>query len=146
MPVATPLRPGLGIGVVLVGLLVSLPAGLAQGKAATGPSTTPSLGEPLNASDDHQKGLAEHLRRSGVRFYGAWWCPACFRQKHLFGREAGNRLPYVECDKTDVGRELCRSAGIRAYPTWIMGEQRLEGVQTIDQLSDWSGYRSSPSP
>ena len=52
----------------------------------------------------------------------------------------------MECDKSDSGRERCRSAGIRAYPTWILGERRLEGVQTIEQLSEWSGYGDPPSP
>jgi len=30
-------------------------------------------------------------------FYGAWWLPPLFFQKNLFGTEAGERLPYVEC-------------------------------------------------
>jgi hypothetical protein len=146
MPAAAPFRPHLSLGVVLAGLLLMAPAGRCQGKPAPGSSTTPTLGEPLRASDARQMGLAEHLRSSGALFYGAWWCPACFRQKHLFGKEAGNRLPYVECDKTDSGRERCRTSGIRAYPTWILGERRLEGIQTIEQLSEWSGYGERPSP
>jgi glutaredoxin len=76
----------------------------------------------------------------GAVFYGAWWCPACFKQKNLFGQEAGRRLPYVECDLSDSGREVCKAADIRAYPTWILGEKRIEGVQTIEELKRWSDF------
>ena len=109
----------------------------------TAPSSTPSLGEALQTSTAEQVELSEHLRRQGIIFYGAWWCPACFRQKSLFGKEAGNRLPYVECDKTSEGRSRCRAEGIKAYPTWVWGEKRLEGLQSIDDLKRWSRY---PSP
>jgi hypothetical protein len=107
-------------------------------------STTPTLGEALRPSDSEQLQLTEHLRRIGVLFYGAWWCPACFRQKSLFGQQAGNQLPYVECDKTEAGRERCRGAGIKAYPTWVLGDRRLEGVLTLEQLKRWSGFPASP--
>ncbi|WP_216903793.1 hypothetical protein [Synechococcus sp. CCY 9618] len=105
-----------------------------------GGSTTATLGEALAPSGQDQIQLTEHLRRIGALFYGAWWCPACFRQKNLFGQQAGDRLPYVECDKTDQGRERCQAAGIAAYPTWVLGERRLEGVQSLDALKRWSGF------
>jgi len=105
-----------------------------------GGSTTPTLGEALAPSDSVQLELTEHLRRIGALFYGAWWCPACFRQKSLFGQQAGDRLPYVECDKTSEGRERCQAAGIKAYPTWVLGSRRVEGVQTLEELKRWSGF------
>lgn len=95
----------------------------------------------MHSSSRDQLNLVEHLRRAGVMFYGAWWCPACFKQKNLFGQQAGNQLPYVECEKTDEQRKRCESAGINAYPTWVMGNQRLEGVQTLEKLGLWSGYQ-----
>ncbi len=110
-----------------------------------GGSTTPTLGEALAPSDSAQMQLTEHLRRIGAVFYGAWWCPACFRQKSLFGQQAGDRLPYVECDKTKEGRERCQEAGIKAYPTWVLGSKRVEGVQTIEELKRWSGYAKPPA-
>jgi hypothetical protein len=106
----------------------------------SGASTTGSLGEPLNPSTAEQKDLAEHLRRIGAIFYGAWWCPACFRQKNLFGKEGGSRLPYVECDKDDAGRERCTAARIRAYPTWEVKGERREGTLSIEELKTWSGF------
>lgn len=110
------------------------------------PSSTPTLGAALQPSSADQLALVEHLRRSGVVFYGAWWCPACFKQKNLFGQEAGNLLPYVECEKTEEQRERCGKAGIGAYPTWVMGSQKLEGVQTLERLAQWSGFGRALAP
>jgi hypothetical protein len=135
---------GLLAGAVLAGLSAGEERARAGGAAG---STTPHIGEALQASNSDQLSLTEYLRRRGALFYGAWWCPACFRQKHLFGKEAGNRLPYVECDKTDAGRERCKAADIRAYPTWVMGDRRLEGVQSLEELKRWSGYPGArPAP
>ncbi|MEA5392428.1 hypothetical protein VB738_14285 [Cyanobium gracile UHCC 0139] len=130
---------------LLLGGLSALAGGLlsfsppAHGGQAGG-STTPTLGEALAPSSGVQLELTEHLRRIGAVFYGAWWCPACFRQKSLFGQQAGDRLPYVECDKTSEGRERCQAEGIKAYPTWVLGNKRVEGVQTIEELKRWSGF------
>lgn len=134
---------------LLLGGLSALAGGLlsfstpAHGGQA-GASTTSTLGEALAPSSGDQLELTEHLRRIGAVFYGAWWCPACFRQKSLFGQQAGDRLPYVECDKTSEGRERCQAAGIKAYPTWVLGSNRVEGVQTLEELKRWSGFRQAP--
>jgi hypothetical protein len=108
-----------------------------------GSSTTPTLGEALQASSTEQVALAEWLHERGVIFYGAWWCPACFQQKNLFGKEAGNRLPYVECDRDEAGRRRCAAADVRVFPTWLLDGRRLEGVQTVEELKSWSGFRSA---
>lgn len=102
--------------------------------------TTPTLGPAMHPSSAEQLALVEHLRRQGVLFYGAWWCPACFKQKNLFGQQAGNKLPYVECEKTEEQRQRCEKDGISAYPTWVHGDQRLEGVQNLERLGQWSGF------
>jgi hypothetical protein len=104
-------------------------------------TSTPTLGPAMKPSTAEKVALAEHLRKQGVLFYGAWWCPACFKQKDVFGQQAGDRLPYVECEKTDEQRERCTEARIEAYPTWVMGEQRLEGVQSPERLGQWSGFQ-----
>ena len=95
----------------------------------------------LSSSTAQQQALANHLRARGASFYGAWWCPACTQQKALFGKEAGARLPYVEC--TDAsGSARCSAAGIRAFPTWDMpGKPRLVGVQSVAELARWSGFQ-----
>ncbi|MCX5966432.1 MAG: hypothetical protein NTV57_02070 [Cyanobacteria bacterium] len=105
-----------------------------------GPSTTPSLGQALKPSTAEQLALADHLRQQGAIFYGAYWCTHCFRQKNLFGQQAGNRLPYVECAKDQAGADKCNAAGVEAYPTWVHGKQRLEGVQSLEELAIWSGF------
>ncbi|MFM7674001.1 MAG: hypothetical protein ACKO5F_00045 [Synechococcus sp.] len=126
----------IGASVALVGVSSTASA---RGNSS-GASTTPTLGEALSPSTAEQKALSEHLRAKGAIFYGAWWCPACFKQKNLFGKEAGDRLPYVECDKEEAGRKRCIAAKIRAFPTWELAGKRLEGVQTIEQLKLWSGF------
>lgn len=105
----------------------------ARGQAAEAESFSPSSASQL--------GLADHLRRQGYVFYGAWWCPACRQQKSLFGQPAAQRLPYLECEKGAAGQQRCSEVGIRAYPTWIRGSERREGVLTLEELKSWSGYR-----
>jgi hypothetical protein len=109
----------LAIGVV--GFLATASAD-AGGSGSQPGSTSPHVGEPLSSSTSEQRALSAHLKSRGAIFYGAWWCPACFKQKNLFGKEAGDTLPYVECDKTD---------------------SRLEGVQTLEELEVWSDYPGS---
>lgn len=146
VPLRSLLRPGLPAALVgavfLTGAIATAGPGWAAEPSRTG--TTSTLGEALTASDAEQMALVEHLRSRGAIFYGAWWCSHCFRQKNLFGQQAGNRLPYVECDKTETGRERCRAEGIRAYPTWVMGNSRLEGVQSLEDLKRWSGFGAGP--
>jgi thiol-disulfide isomerase/thioredoxin len=92
------------------------------------------------------KALAVHLRDSGARFFGAYWCPACKEQKALFEASA-ERLPYVEC--TPDGRRgpvniACMANDVKNYPTWIIGGARHTGVVPVDELARLSGFRWSP--
>lgn len=89
----------------------------------------------------YQEALARHLRDTGARFYGAYWCPACGKQKALFGNAAGE-LPYVECDPGGVGArpDLCAQAGVRVFPTWVIRGSRYEGVTSPETLARLSGF------
>ena len=128
----------------------TLLAGMALGLSF---STTPldakewsgTIGEPIRDSSAQALQLVDHLRGIGARFFGAWTCPACFRQMNLFGKQAGAEMPYVECRKPEplpTQAEACREAGIRAYPTWVLSDgQRREGVQSLEALSTWTGLR-----
>ena len=119
-----------------------LPAAAVMAKTPEVATPRPQGGnENFASSNPSQRGLAEHLRRQGYVFYGAWWCPACNQQKSLFGQPAAQRLPYLECEKGAAGQQRCSQAGIRAYPTGIKGGERREGVLTLEELKRWSGYR-----
>lgn len=131
-----------------LGLLTGGPVVRAQALDAT--STSPHLGEASTPSTPAQLGLAEYLRAKGVIFYGAYWCPHCFHQKVIFGQQAGNRLPYVECAKEPAGAQVCEAAGVTAYPTWVMGKERRVGFQTLEELAAWTLYpgptTTAPAP
>lgn len=147
-------RQGQGLRRMAPALVAGLAALLVIGQASpgrarpeAGSSTTPTIGEALKPSSPEQIALSDWLRQRGVIFYGAWWCPACFQQKNLFGQQAGNRLPYVECDKEEAGRQRCAAADVRVFPTWVLGGQRREGVQTVEELKSWSGFPGAgPAP
>ncbi|MFO8152265.1 vitamin K epoxide reductase family protein [Thioalkalivibrio sp.] len=92
--------------------------------------------------DPRLAALAVHLEESGVRYYGASWCPACRQQSRLFGA-ASERLPYVECSPGGRGTPMarvCTSAGIASYPTWIIRGRRFEEVLRPRELAQLSGF------
>ncbi len=116
--------------------LVAAVAFLAIGYAASAPRA---------AATDYATGLAKHLSASGVKFYGAYWCPHCTDQKAMFGKAAG-LLPYIECDqRSPIGRpQVCVAANIRVFPTWDIRGQRYEGVLSIEDLARLTGYPPPP--
>lgn len=86
--------------------------------------------------------LAAHLEDTGVKFYGAWWCPACQEQKRLF-RSAAKNLPHVECSTGGRGSPMiqrCRELGIDSYPTWIIDGRRYGGILPPPELARLSGF------
>lgn len=124
-------------------LVVGAPA-RAGAPASTGASaakTPQAVGSP--GATDQRLALAERLSQSGALFYGAWWCPHCQHQKDLFGSKALAFLPYVECDRDEAGRNRCQKAAVRAYPTWVIGSGRREGVLSLAELQSWLDSLSS---
>jgi uncharacterized membrane protein/glutaredoxin len=97
---------------------------------------------PSQVGGGSEAALARHLRESGAIMYGAYWCPHCQEQKALFG-DAARDLPYVECDPNGVNArpDLCEKAGVKAFPTWVIGGQRREGVQSLSALADASHFQ-----
>jgi thiol-disulfide isomerase/thioredoxin len=89
----------------------------------------------------YQLALARHLAQSKAVFYGAFWCPHCQEQKHKFGGAAA-LLPYVECDPKGTNSQTarCERAGVQAFPTWVIGSQRFEGVRSLEALAEASGF------
>ncbi len=92
--------------------------------------------------DPQLQALAIHLEKTGVKFYGAYWCPRCQEQKAVFAASA-KRLPYVECSSGGRGSALtapCVKNEIKSYPTWIIGEKRLTGLMKPRELANASGF------
>jgi len=91
------------------------------------------------------KALASHLRESDARFYGAYWCPTCQKQKKMFEASA-HRLPYVEC--TPDGRNgalnfTCVANEVKDYPTWVINGRRQVGLVSVDRLASLSRFEWS---
>lgn len=92
--------------------------------------------------DPRLRALAAHLSESGAKFYGAYWCPHCERQKEMFAASA-ERLPYVECTPDGRGGPVnlaCITQDISDYPTWIIDGKRYTGAMepgTLARLSDF---------
>lgn len=87
--------------------------------------------------------LAEHLTRSGAKFYGASWCGHCQDQKTLFGT-AASRLPFIECKPAGPSgsmTRLCLENRIERFPTWVIKGQRFGGVLTLPDLASKSGFQ-----
>src|SRR4030095_1128290 len=94
------------------------------------------LGPAPAPEDPVATALADHLRETGVKFYGAKWCPHCQDQKKLFGK-ASRRLPYIECSPQGQGKpqsQECIVADIKTYPTWVFKGKRIESLLTMHEL------------
>lgn len=87
--------------------------------------------------------LAKHLQSTGAVFYGAYWCPHCHDQKQLFGREAAQFIPYVECAQDAPNTEMarCQAANVQGFPTWVVNGQTVRGTQSLEELAQLSGYQ-----
>ncbi|MBD2093380.1 vitamin K epoxide reductase family protein [Microcoleus sp. FACHB-1515] len=130
--------------IVLVGTLgvyanVNNPA-IAESSAEQAPGyniTTRSGAAEIN--------LAKHLQSIGAEFYGAYWCPHCHDQKQLFGQEAAQFIPYVECAQDAPNTEMsrCQAANVQSFPTWVINGQTVTGTQSLDELAQLSGYQGN---
>ncbi|MDJ0677748.1 MAG: vitamin K epoxide reductase family protein [Calothrix sp. MO_167.B42] len=115
------------------------------------PSTPVPTGQPTQGigwkiattSGESEIELARHLKKIGAKKYAAWTCPHCHEQKQLFGKEAVEELDIIEChpEGKNARVDLCQAAGIRAFPTWKINGQELQGVQPLKKLAEVSGYK-----
>lgn len=103
----------------------------------------PNGWEVTTTSGEAELALARHLQESGAKMYGAYWCPHCFDQKQLFGKEAAKIFPYNECapDGTNPQTEACAQANIKVFPTWVINGEVVTGTQSLEQLADLSNYQ-----
>jgi hypothetical protein len=51
----------------------------------------------------------------------------------------------VECDAKGVNArpDLCEKVGVKAFPTWIIGVERREGIQSLADLANVSKFRGA---
>ena len=102
------------------------------------------LGPGFGREDPQLQALAEHLDEQDVRYYGAFWCPACQEQNELFGASY-ERLPYVECTPDGRGGPTavaCMEENITEYPTWVVDGEHHRGILEPEELArltdfDW---------
>jgi uncharacterized membrane protein/glutaredoxin len=91
--------------------------------------------------------LAEHLTKTGAKMYGAYWCPHCYEQKQLFGKQAWDKVNYIECAEDAVKNpqpKVCQQAGIKGFPTWsIDGKSDSGGTKKLAKLAELSGYKGN---
>ncbi|MFA5590729.1 MAG: vitamin K epoxide reductase family protein [Lysobacteraceae bacterium] len=94
-------------------------------------------------ADPRLDALAVHLsERSDAKYYGAFWCPNCLKQRRMFGRSA-DKLPYVECSPNGRNSAIafeCASQGIDSFPTWVIRGQRYNGMLTPEELARHSRF------
>lgn len=105
-----------------------------------GSASQPEASEGEELSPEELEALAKCLSEKGAKFYGAFWCGWCNRQKESFG-EAAQYLPYVECSDEET-REitvLCKEAGISSFPTWEIEGEKSSGFKELEELAELSG-------
>jgi glutaredoxin len=105
---------------------------------------SPPLGWPITTqSGPAEIELADYLTAQGVLNYGAFWCPHCYEQKQLLGKEAFEKVTYIECDPAGKNpqTQACVDAGIRSFPTWEINGEILPGVKTPAELAELTGYQ-----
>ena len=105
----------------------------------------PEIGgwEITTTSAEPEIALARHLNQVGVKAYFAYWCPHCYEQKQLFGKEALKELSYIECapEGKNGQPQVCSDAGIKAFPSWKINGQLTSGIKTLEELANLTGYK-----
>lgn len=113
---------------------------------AQGSPQPPKGWEITTTSGEAENELAQHLTAVGAKKYGAFWCPHCYEQKQLFGKEAFDKVTYIECAEESNPRlqtPACQAAGIRSYPSWEINGEIVAGVQALDKLAEMTEYQGS---
>lgn len=106
----------------------------------------PPLGwEITTTSGSAEIEFAQHLSLMGAKLYTAFWCPHCYEQKQLFGKEAFSKINHIECGEGGENAQLnvCRESGIEGYPSWEFNGEFYSGVQPLERLAAISNYRGS---
>jgi glutaredoxin len=96
-------------------------------------------------SGSAETAFAQYLSKRGIKFYGAYWCPHCQRQKEMFGKQALDYLPYVECARDRVGNkaDACKQKQVRLFPSWEVDGKMIPGTKNLKDLAKITGYRGN---
>ena len=109
----------------------------AQFLAAEAEQSTPKSPPAITKSSSPRAlQLAARIERLEGKMYGAYWCSHCYNQKQELGKEAFEKIPYIECDKSGVNTKnsMCRANKIPGYPTWELAGKFYPGEKSIQEL------------
>lgn len=123
--------------IVVVVIAIGLLLFYAHPKVASDTGEASETGSVVATPEDD---FAQCLSDAGAKFYGAFWCPHCQKQKALF--KESKKLPYIECSTPDgEGQTLaCTNEGITGYPTWkFTNGTELTGEQEFAALAEKTG-------
>ncbi len=95
-------------------------------------------GKVISGADSQTNQLAKHLTSIGAKMYGTEWCSFCSEQKKLFG-DSFEYIDYIDCGQD---KDICVSAGVLGYPTWIINGQNYPGLQSLDRLENLSNFKN----
>ena len=95
-----------------------------------------------NESSKYSIELAKYLTDNGVVKYSAYWCPNCYDQAKIFGKEAYKKLNVIECarDGKNSQTQLCIDKNIEGFPSWEINGKIIIGVLSLNDLSELTGY------
>lgn len=126
-----------------ISLILTLTTGCSQSTPSQSAANTSQKSTTTGKSSTAKVALASHLKQADAKFYGAYWCPYCHKQKDLFGAEAMKQVNYIECDEKGKNPrpDLCQKAKVSSLPTWEIKGQKYPGLLTLDELADASGYK-----
>ncbi len=113
------------IALVLVAVIHLYSSGLFQ------PSASPRV-----------QALVKHLNDSGVKYYGAFWCPVCQQQREVFA-SAADDLPYVECHPAGRNGPVaieCVNANLPGFPTWVIRGRQHNRLMQPEELARLTGF------
>lgn len=75
------------------------------------------------------------LNNTGAVMYGTSWCHYCQQEKTMFAPYF-EYITFVDCD---LDKQDCVRHGVDSYPTWIINNKTLVGLQSVKQLASASG-------
>lgn len=84
--------------------------------------------------------LTECFKENNVALYGSYQCANTEKQKELL-KESINYIEYIECGPLTQQSPICKGAEIKAYPTWRINNQKIEGILKLDKLINLADCR-----